>query len=367
MNLQGLRSLTAVASHRGATDPVVREARRAFFVRSVNTAVFVSFYVERYAPDFTQGSSIMFKASMGRTVLVSLAVTVLASACGGGSSPGMSSVQVSLTDTPIDSADQVVVAVSGMAFKPEGSAPEVVENFAPRSIDLLEFQNGKTAILLQNTPMNAGRYQWLRLIIDAQPNVRDSYIVIDGQECELNVPSGAESGLKMIRAIDVPAAGSLALTIDFDLRQSVHAPPGQASGACVTGYVLRPTLRLVNDANVGAIDGTVSFDAGAVPLDCKPNVYVYEGAVTPDDMEETTASPDVDPFAVVSVSIPDGSTSGTYRAAFIPAGSYTAAFTCGDDTGADESLAFVPPEGVPVTVQNNLISTVNFTVPVPAP
>ncbi|MBK6452315.1 MAG: DUF4382 domain-containing protein [Proteobacteria bacterium] len=311
----------------------------------------------------------MFNIRLRRTVLASLAVVMLASACGGdGGSSATSSVQVSLTDTPIEDADSVVVSVSGVAFKPEGSAPEVVENFAPRSIDLLQYQNGRTAILLQDTPMQAGRYQWLRLIIDTQPVVRDSYIVINGNECELNVPSGAETGLKMNRPIDVPADGSLALTIDFDLRKSVHAPPGQASGACTTGYVLRPTLRLVNDANVGAIDGTVSFEAGAAPDGCKPNVYVYEGTVTPDDMEETTAaSPDVDPLVVVGVTILDGSTSGTYRAAFIPAGSYTAAFTCDDDTIDDQSLAFVPPAGVAVAVQNNVISTVNFTVPVPAP
>ena len=312
----------------------------------------------------------MFNLRNGRTALASLAIVMLASACGGGGggSPGTGSVQVSLTDTPIEDADNVVVSVSGVAFKPEGSAPEVVESFAPRSIDLLQYQNGRTAILLQDTPMKAGRYQWLRLIINTQPVVRDSYIVINGNECELNVPSGAETGLKMNRPIDVPADGSLALTVDFDLRKSVHAPPGQMSGACATGYVLRPTLRLVNDANVGAIDGTVSFEAGAVPTGCKPNVYLYEGTVTPDDMEETTAvSPDVDPLVVVGVTIPAGSTSGTYRAAFIPAGSYTAAFTCDDDTTEDQSLAFVPPAGVVVSVQNNLISTVNFTVPVPAP
>ena len=311
----------------------------------------------------------MFNIRLRRTVLASLAVVMLASACGGdGGSSAMSSVQVSLTDTPIEDADNVVVSVSGVAFKPEGSAPEVIESFTPRSIDLLQYQNGRTAILLQDTPMQAGRYQWLRLIIDTQPVVRDSYIVINGNECELNVPSGAETGLKMNRPIDVPADGSLALTIDFDLRKSVHAPPGQASGACTTGYVLRPTLRLVNDANVGAIDGTVSFEAGSVPADCKPNVYVYEGTVTPDDMEETSAaSPDIDPLVVVGVTIPAGSTSGIYRAAFIPAGSYTAAFTCDDDTNDDQSLVFVPPAGVAVAVQNNVISTVNFTVPVPAP
>lgn len=301
-----------------------------------------------------------------RPRLTALAVAALVSACGGGSSPATGRVSVSLTDMPVDHAEQVVIAVSGVAFKPEGSAPEQAVDFSPRSIDLLQYQNGQTAVLLHDTPMETGRYQWLRLIIDTEPNVRDSYIVIDGQECELNVPSGAETGLKMHRPIDVPAAGSLALTVDFDLHKSIHAPPGQASGACATGYALRPSLRLVNDADVGAIDGTVNFAAGSVPADCKPAVYLYEGSVTPDDIEEeTAASPDVDPVVVATVEIPDGSIAGTYRAAFIPAGSYTAAFTCGEDTEADEMLTFVPPEGTPVTVNNNLISTVDFEVPDP--
>jgi hypothetical protein len=304
----------------------------------------------------------------GRTLIITLAAAALASACGGGSGPADGRVTVGLTDMPVDHAEQVVVAVTGVAFKPEGSGPELVADFAPRAIDLLQYQNGRTAVLLQDMPMEAGRYQWLRLIVDTEPNVRDSYIVIDGQECELNVPSGAESGLKMHRPIDVPAAGSLALTIDFDLHKSIHTPPGQASGACATGYVLRPTLRLVNDANVGAIDGTVSFESGSVPLDCEPHVYVYEDVVTPDDIGDSTdASPDIDPYSVVGVDIPEGSVIGTYQAAFIPAGSYTAAFTCSTDTEADEDLAFVPTEGVPVDVQNNLITTTHFIVPAAAP
>ena len=305
----------------------------------------------------------------GRILFSVLVGAVLLSACGGsGSSPTSGRVSVNLTDMPVDHADQVVIAVSGVAFKHEGSAPEVVMDFSPRSINLLQYQNGQTAVLLQNTPMEAGRYQWLRLMVDAEPNVRDSYIVIDGQECELNVPSGAETGLKMHRPIDVPVGGSLALTVDFDLHASIHAPPGQASGACATGYQLRPTLRLVNDADVGAIDGTVSFASGTVPLECKPNVYLYEGAVVPDDSEDEAAtSPDVDPVVVVRVDIPEGSDTGTYQAAFIPAGNYTAAFTCDEDTEADETLAFVPPEGTLVTVENNLISTVDFEVPAPGP
>lgn len=306
--------------------------------------------------------------AMGRALMIALAAVALVSACGDSGDPAGGRVTVGLTDMPVDDAEQVVISVTGVAFKPEGSGPEFVADFTPRSIDLLQYQNGQTAILLQNMPMEAGRYQWLRLILETEPNVRDSYIVIDGQECELNVPSGAESGLKMHRPIDVPAAGSLALTIDFDLHNSIHTPPGQAAGACATGYVFRPTLRLVNDAEVGAIAGAVSFDSGTVPPDCKANVYLYEGTVTPDDSEDSTdASPDIDPFAVVGVDIPEGSVTGTYQAAFIPAGSYTAAFTCSEDTEADEDLVFVPPEGVPVEVHNNLIATTDFVVPATAP
>lgn len=298
-------------------------------------------------------------------------------ACGGGSGGGgsaatASTVSISLTDAPVEDAQEVWIQVTGVAFKPEGSAPEIVKDFAPRSLNLLAYQQGRTALLLDKVPFEPGRYQWIRLLIASEPNVRDSYAMVNGQECELRVPSGAESGLKLNRGLTVPAAGSLALTLDFDLRQSLHAPPGQRSGttgACTQGYLLRPTIRVVDDASVGAIAGTVKFDSGIVPADCKPKVYVYEGSVTPDDVEDsTTASPDVDPLTVIGVEFPAGSATGNYRAAFLPAGNYTAAFTCGnDDPAADDTLTFTPSGGAAIAVQNNLITTQDFVVPVTAP
>jgi hypothetical protein len=299
-----------------------------------------------------------------RPIAMAVALACLA-ACGGGGSAGDGRVTVSITDAPVDVAQEVWVKVTGVAFKPEGGAPEIVQNFSPRTLNLLQYQQGDVAVLLDDVPFTAGRYQWLRLIIESEPNVRDSYVMVDGAECELGVPSGAESGLKMTRGFSIPADGSLALTIDFDLRQSLRAPPGQGSGtsgACTQGYLMRPTLRLVDDANVGAITGTVSFEAGTPPEDCMPKVYLFSGAVTPDDIEDTEVASDVDPLTVVGVSLPEGATSGTYRAAFIPAGTYTAAFTCSDDTEADEALEFSPTGGTAVTVQNNLIATVNFTL-----
>jgi Domain of unknown function (DUF4382) len=296
-----------------------------------------------------------------RNTILTFAVLGLA-ACGGGGDGGTGKVNLSITDAPIDDAASVVVQFSGVAFKREGSAPEIVQNLSPatRQIDLLEFQEGRAALLLSGASLPAGKYEWVRLIVDSQPNTRDSYIVLtSGQECELNVPSGAESGLKLNRGFTLPADGTVALTIDFDLRKSVHAPPGLQGSApdCSQAYLLRPTLRLVDDANVGAITGTI--DATLVPADCMPKVYVFSGSITPDDIEDSGATPDVDPMVVASVSIVNGSTAYEYRAAFLPPGTYTVAFSCdNDDPTDDDVLNFISPQNI--TVQANLIGTANF-------
>jgi hypothetical protein len=301
---------------------------------------------------------------------VSVSIALGLGACsGGGSGGGSDTGQLSLavTDAPPDDASSVVVQFRGVAFKRAGSAPEVIQNLAPspRQLDLLQYQGGRVALLLNGTTLQAGDYEWVRLIIDNESGVRDSYVVLrGGEECELRVPSGAESGLKLNRGFTLPADGSVALTIDFDLRQSIHAPPGQrsAAGACTQGYLMRPTLRIVDDANVGAIAGRVA--AELVTQECLPKVYVLSGAgVTPDDVEEA-AGADADPLVVVSVPIENGSTSYAYRAAFLPPGAYTAAFTCDDDDAtADDTLVFTGTQNV--TVQANLISTADFAVSAP--
>src|SRR5688572_14088106 len=240
------------------------------------------------------------------TFLVSIILFALAGCGGGGGSPEQTGrMSLSVTDAPVDDASSVVVQFSGVAFKREGAAAEVVQNLSPspRQLDLLEYQQGRAALLLDGVTLPAGRYEWVRLIVDTQQDVRDSYLVrTTGEECELRVPSGAESGLKLNRGFTLPADGSVALTIDFDLSKSIHAPPGQQgfAEACTQGYLMRPTLRIVDNANVGAIAGTV--DSALVTEDCLPKIYVYSGAdVVPDDLEENAASAEVDPLVVAGV------------------------------------------------------------------
>lgn len=303
-----------------------------------------------------------------RTGLAMLMCTGLA-ACGGGGGgaeeQATGQLSLSITDAPVDEAMSVVVQFSGVAFKRQGAQPEIIESLAPRQLDLLEYQEGRAALLLDEVTLPAGNYEWIRLIVDNVPNVRDSYLVrMTGEECELRVPSGAESGLKLNRGFTLPADGSLALTIDFDLRKSIHAPPGQQGGApdCSQAYLMRPTLRVVDDANVGAIAGTV--DSALVAEDCLPKVYVFEGHdVAVDDIDDA-AAPDIDPDLAAAVGIENGSTALRYRAAFVPPGNYTVAFTCSDDDpAAEDELEFVTPQNV--TVQTNLIATADFAPPPP--
>lgn len=290
---------------------------------------------------------------------------MLLTACNGGGGGGDETGRLSLavTDAPIDEASSVVVQFSGVAFKRAGSESEVVQNLTPstRQLDLLQYQGGRAALLLDGVTLPAGEYQWIRLIVDNELAVRDSYIVLTGgEECELRVPSGAESGLKLMRGFNLPADGSVALTIDFDLRKSIHAPPGQRSGSCEVGYLMRPTLRIVDDANVGAIAGRV--DSELITDECLPKVYVFQGStVTPDDLEEVDGN-DADALVVAGVTIENGSTSHPYRAAFLPPGPYTVAFTCDDDdAAADEPLVFTGAQNV--TVQPNLIAPADFVAP----
>jgi hypothetical protein len=289
----------------------------------------------------------------------------LAACGGGGDGADNGQLSLSVTDAPVDEATSVVVQFSGVAFKRAGASEEVVQNLTPatRQIDLLAYQEGRAALLLDGVTLPAGAYEWVRLMVDAEPSVRDSYLIrTTGEECELSVPSGAESGLKLNRGFTLPVDGSVALTIDVDLRKSVHAPPGQqgAAEACTQGYLLRPTLRIVDNANVGAIAGTI--DSALVTDTCAPKVYIFSGAnVVPDDIEDADATPDVDPLVVADVRL--GEASGySYHAAFIEPGAYTAAFTCSDDDPtADDASTFLAPQNV--AVQANVISEVDFAPP----
>ena len=269
---------------------------------------------------------------------------LLVTACGGGGGGGGSSP---VPAAPVPGASEVVVAFTGVELKPGGgNAFELEPPDSPLEINLLDYQNGERAMLLDSETVSAGDYNWMRLLVAES----GSYVIVDGQQFQLEIPSGEQSGLKLNRGFTV-AVGSLTdFTIEIDLRKSLT----------VTGngrYQLRPTLRLVDNLETNSISGTV--DSGLIVSETCPNgdnddtgnaVYVFEEGATVQDIRGN----DDDPLTTATVFF-DADT-GTYRftVGFLAYGTYRLAFTCEaslDDPEQIEELVFTKPIDVTVTAE----------------
>lgn len=279
-------------------------------------------------------------ASKAATIGAALSCLVLA-ACGSssgeadsGSTAQSGTITLGITDSPITEASRVVVEFTGVQIKAAGEgAPEVFEFASPRQIDLLALNGGGSEILLEDEPLPAGNYEWIRLLVNAGLNASDSFIELDdGSRHALFIPSGNETGLKLVSGFTVGAGSQVDFTIDFELRKSVIRPPGLGGP-----FLLKPALRLVDNLQVGAIEGVVAASIAAE--NCAPAIYVYEGADTvPDDIGSAT-----EPLVTAGVELDAQSGEFRYRVAFVPAGDYTVALTCAadaDDPEADDDIAF---------------------------
>lgn len=283
------------------------------------------------------------------TGLATLAAGVLGLAACGGSDGGNGLLTVKLTDSPVDAASEVVVVFTGVEIKPAGADPISVDFCQPddaiedcaRVIDLLQLQDGTTTELLSNFELAAGQYNWIRLKVLAERDNNDgSYIAFDdsGTTYPLWVPSGSQSGLKLVRPFIVSQQGTTELVIDFDLRKSVIAPPGLAPN-----YILKPTLRLVDSLLAGRVVGTVDLGYLAEMQEaeaCAPGVYLFEGpGAVPDDMDGDEADgPDPLVYKALEPDEVDG-TLASYSIHFLEEGEYTVAFTCQYDVDAEPDVS----------------------------
>jgi hypothetical protein len=288
--------------------------------------------------------------NLSKGVLVAACAAVLAG-CGGGGSDGdaTGTLNLKLTDSPVDDAEKVVVVFTGIELKPRGGPAFSVDVTCTEDaatseaecsngnayVDLLTLQDGVTLDLLRNRTVEAGEYEWMRLeVLAERANQSGSYIkMLNGDQFPLYIPSGSETGLKLVRPFTVAQGGVTKLVIDFDIRKSVVDPPGLA-----TDYVLKPTIRMVDELITGTVEGTVDLAAlGTAQADetCDAGVYLFGGHdAVPDDMDGTAPDPilyrklepsEADP-AVATYMFP-------YLEAGTEAGKYTVAFTC--DFGVD--------------------------------
>lgn len=302
-----------------------------------------------------------------RKLVCSLFAAAVLSACGS-DNDSEGALSLAVTDAPVDGAEAVVVTFTGVELLGEDGGVRQSFTFdAPQSIDLLALQGDNNQFLIQGEVVPVGVYDEVRLIVDTEnascnnPSGEPaSYITIDGVDYPLVVPSGGSSGLKVKGPLTVAAGGTASYTVDFDLRQSI------AERGATGCYNLKPVLRVVDNAKVGTLAGTVD---GALLVDaaCTTDpltgegaaIYVFSAAgTTPDDVDGTEPEP-----LTSSLLTPKQDDSGdfSYEVGFLLEGAYTVALTCqagDDDPEADDAIAFDPVADVAITADT--VTTQDF-------
>lgn len=260
-------------------------------------------------------------------------------------------LNLSITDAPVDEAENVFIQISALEIHGPGNENVVTTFTPPKQIDLLAMQGGTVATLLENVTMDATNYQWIRLTIDTEADL-DSYIVVNGANHELSIPSADQSGLRLVSGFSIPDNGELNLTIDFDLRKSIHT---RMNGNSMTmQYVMKPTLRLIDNANSGKLSGTVASGLLADQTCTAGNyVYIYEGenaALT--DLNENNTGP----LTTAPVVFDADLSVYNYQSDFLPSGNYTIALTCQGDSDVPDS-----PDNILFINSANILIEVNTT------
>jgi len=172
-------------------------------------------------------------------------------------------VHLQMTDAPgpYDAVNLVVTQVAIHRGLPDSTSGWEILNAQAATYDLMKLRNGVFATLAQ-AMVPAGQYTQIRLKLGAGSNV-----VVDGVTYPLTVPSGMQSGYKLIGVFDVPANGLLDLALDFDAARSIHQT---GNGR----YMLQPTCRVMPFSTAGAIAGRI------LPDTVLASVYAIVGADT---------------------------------------------------------------------------------------
>lgn len=278
-----------------------------------------------------------------RKPLAMLITAVLTACSGGGGDEALTTrLNLNMVDAPIDDASEVWVQFSGIEM--QGPDGRIAESFTPaKKINLLAQTGGNSAPLLTNFELTAGDYQWIRLQVDTESDLDTYFVDKNGLSHELEIPSSAQTGLKLNNGFTLAQGGRADFTIDFDVRHSLVQ-----SGA---EYKLKPVLRLVDNLQVGTVQGTVA--QALIQAHCDTDetgaVYLYRNGVVAPNVDDIGGSGD-QPLSSANVILSNDNTY-QFTIGFIESGIYTVAWTCDaelDDPQSNDAVNFYGAQTIDV-------------------
>ena len=210
-------------------------------------------------------------------------IGIVLSACGvvgDGDSVGQGTLSTSLTDTSTDEYQAIYVTIDEVEVHKSGNGNGQWETVATpeKTYNLLELVNGVRETLGVAT-LDAGHYTQMRLIIGNTPdqglNIFSNqhpfanYFIDQNNEIkELKIPSGMNTGVKVVNGFDINENQTTELLLDFNAMHSVVK--AGSSGK----YLLKPTVKVVDTADYAIVYGVVAEDG------TDPQVFLEGALVT---------------------------------------------------------------------------------------
>jgi hypothetical protein len=137
--------------------------------------------------------------------------------------------------------------------------------------NLLELRNGVTADLV-DMEIEPGDYDLIRLYVDEA-----GLVVSGGNEYNLKVPSGQQTGIKIFLepALKVVSELTTDVVLDFNLEKSFILKGNANTPAGIKGFNFKPVVKAVNNTTEGTLAGEV-FDADTDALLPEASVWIEQ-------------------------------------------------------------------------------------------
>jgi len=303
---------------------------------------------------------------------------VFAAGCDDSSSSGSDSssststgtLSVYMTDAPANSLEAVYVTIDevavhkaeeevsddngGQGSRGEDGDWQVVAS-PQKTFNLLELVNGAMAEL-GTSELEAGHYTQMRLMLGENPdsglNINNeshqhaNYVIEkDGTEQKkLFVPSGYQTGIKLVHGFDMIADQPAELLLDFDASRSVVLRGNEVSN---NGYLLKPTIKIVESRSYPMVQGMVTDDDDEAP-ESLPDVWVSAQRMDSDGSPEIITS---------TLTADEEGEAGAYQM-YLPTGTYyIVAYKKNED-----ATAYGPACDIIETAEPNAVYGVDFSL-----